>query len=694
MSVPAPRCVSRRWQPIVPCVAVLLATVALPLCAQQRDTTRVQLLDSIVVTGEPVQAAPPPVTTLTAAAPVLRATQGTSPWDMVRRATGIEVHEQGQGPGFASNVVLRGFSSDHSADVLLAIDGVPINLPIHGHVEGYNDWSLLSAASVGSLRVLHGPASPLYGDFNFGGVVEVFTPSDAGGPAAALAGSSFGDVNGWFRTGGRAARGGFFVAGRAEYANGWRPNSEAVLGNATLRGWRQVGRGRLEGGLLLYGSGWNSPGFLSVAQFNADDLRVAIDTSDGGDAQRAIATARYATPLGDGPALDVSGWVQGVRTHVYLNIPEDGVQRQQEELDRRVALGTQARLVWDGRAGEFTAGVAGRFDDSQYDRYNTTQRVRDDAEILNDGQFLSGAAFGRWRRLVASQLALDLGLRLDVQQYASLDRRAASATRQTATAAQLSPKLGARWFLNGNTALLASVSRGFRGAPGVVTDPSLPPLSVWGGEVGAQWTVGGLHLEGALFRLDVRNERIQDPISLEVVSTGGSYRQGVNLRAAWQVGRVALEADGTWNVARIKGEPGDGGAGASRLSLQGDGIVQVPFRPMAHLEPPRPGDPVPGVAQYNGRVGGTVRVGSRSMVGARVRVGGPFTPLGEPNTLTQPYALLDLEGSIPLGRGGTMLDIMFQNVFSTRYPEIRAAGFVNPGAPAVVRVAVRYDLAQ
>ena len=72
----------------------------------------------------------------------------TDPFDLVRRASGIEVHQQGQGPGFASDAVIRGFTSDHSSDVLLVLDGVPINLPIHGHVEGYADWSVLSPAAV------------------------------------------------------------------------------------------------------------------------------------------------------------------------------------------------------------------------------------------------------------------------------------------------------------------------------------------------------------------------------------------------------------------------------------------------------------------------------------------------------------------------------------------------------------------
>ena len=196
-----PRHRAVRWIAVVPAVLALACAVQSSAVAQARDSTRVQELDSLVVTAEPVRAAPPPVTTLVADPKLLRATQATDAWDLVRQATGIEVHEQGQGPGFASNVVLRGFSSDHSADVLLVVDGVPINLPIHGHIEGYNDWSLMGAPAVGSLRVLLGPASPLYGDFNFGGVVEVFSPSVLQATGMSRGASSFGDVDGWLRPG-------------------------------------------------------------------------------------------------------------------------------------------------------------------------------------------------------------------------------------------------------------------------------------------------------------------------------------------------------------------------------------------------------------------------------------------------------------------------------------------------------------
>ena len=160
------------------------------------------MLKPIEVTAARPRSSLPPVELSTeVTATVVQRPQSANAYDLIRRSAGIEVHEQGQGPGWASDVVIRGFTSDHSSDVLLILDGVPINLPIHGHVEGYSDWTILSPAAVQRLRVIHGPASPLYGNFAVGGVVEVTTIPDATGPTASLGGSSYGDAAGWFRGG-------------------------------------------------------------------------------------------------------------------------------------------------------------------------------------------------------------------------------------------------------------------------------------------------------------------------------------------------------------------------------------------------------------------------------------------------------------------------------------------------------------
>ncbi|MCU0646553.1 MAG: TonB-dependent receptor plug domain-containing protein, partial [Gemmatimonadaceae bacterium] len=184
----------------------IVAGAATSVAAQRADARDSVTADSTSRTRRPLapitvrapmaRAVAPPVATIDVppARLVSYAAQATSSYDLVRRAAGVEIHEHGQGPGFTGNVVVRGFTSDHSADVLLSIDGVPINLPMHGHVEGYADWNLLLPIGVSSMRLISGPASPLYGDFALGGVMEVFTAADAAGTAAALSGSNVGDM--------------------------------------------------------------------------------------------------------------------------------------------------------------------------------------------------------------------------------------------------------------------------------------------------------------------------------------------------------------------------------------------------------------------------------------------------------------------------------------------------------------------
>ena len=385
------------------------------------DSSRVTRLETISVTVERPRASPPPVTTIEVPPSELRRTFATDAYDLLRRTSGIEVHQQGQGPGFASDAVIRGFSSDHSSDVLLTIDGVPVNLPVHGHVEGYSDWSLLSPATVGALRVITGPASPLYGDFSLGGVVEVFTAADAAGTSASLGGSSAGDASGWLRSGRRSDSGGVLVAGEGRRQQGWRDHSAYWLGNGAVRGWRRAGSGRLEGGLSLYGSSWDSPGFVSVNDYNADHVTQAMDPTDGGTAYRGIAQGRF-TALAGETGVEATAWLQRVRSSVYLTIPDDNDLNQSDEEERRTAVGGRLQVSRPAGAGDVSAGFDGRADIAAYDLHATRARDRVSPTLGYDARYFGGGAFIRWRTLVGTHVALDVGARTDLVYYRTQDR--------------------------------------------------------------------------------------------------------------------------------------------------------------------------------------------------------------------------------------------------------------------------------
>jgi outer membrane cobalamin receptor len=160
--IAAPVCAAAQ-QPVLPDSA--RSDSARSDSAHAADSTRVRAaarLAVVTITATPAQRAESRQAVSVSPQDIAR-TPATSPWEMLRQTAGVEVHIQGQGPGFASDASVRGFSSDHSTDLALWIDGVPVNEPVNGHAEGYNDWSLIFPQVIQDLYVIKGPTSALFG---------------------------------------------------------------------------------------------------------------------------------------------------------------------------------------------------------------------------------------------------------------------------------------------------------------------------------------------------------------------------------------------------------------------------------------------------------------------------------------------------------------------------------------------------
>ena len=79
------------------------------------------------------------------------------------------------------------------------------------------------------------------------------------------------------------------------------------------------------------------------------------------------------------------------------------------------------------------------------------------------------------------------------------------------------------------------------------------PIRGWSKEVGARYDGAGITAQLALFRLDVSHERIQDPVTREVLATGRTLRQGISANVEARLDRVfTLLVDGTVNDATVK----------------------------------------------------------------------------------------------------------------------------------------------
>jgi iron complex outermembrane recepter protein len=657
-----------RWCFIVALSCLLLINVE-QAKASDSDTlnNRVVQLPEVTITSSPVERGVP-VSSIAISPVDIQQTAATDSWDLLRQTAGLEVHEQGQGPGFASDASIRGFSSDHSTDMALWIDGVPINEPVNGHAEGYNDFNLLMPEAVSSMNLIKGPTSALYGNFAMSGVLNVRTIEKMDGTNVWLSGGSYGKFDGTLLTGfdHNESNGVFGI--RAIHEDGWRPNSSYNLEQGHGRFVQNLSPvATLDAGVELYAADWNSPGSLSESQFEQHRYNVVANSTDGGFKHRAQEriSLRFSQD-------SVMFWrttlysTQG-RWQLYLTTPPEGgiaegSGNQTEEEDTRYGFGGTSALTWVFPHAEVTMGVEEKFDHSEYENWITTNRVRDSSQILLSARQEAGAAFLQSEER-ADRFTFTAGGRYDLLNDYSEPVGAATASD---TKGIFSPKLGVMYSLIDDVSLYANVSRGFRSTDGTIETPSLPFITAWAYETGTKFDEGAVSGSLALFLMDVSNEQTFDPITLTSTNGGKSRRQGIEADIAAQLtNEIRLTADWTFNDARYKNLVTDDGDTLSGARVYNTakyiGIAALDITP---------------------HVNWNIRLSSNFV--------GPYSPFDDPGVVLPSYAIFSL--TVGVHTGNAFIQIGVKNLADKAYPELVAGGFVDPGQPRSVYGTVRYAL--
>ncbi|HMA04093.1 MAG: TonB-dependent receptor [Gemmatimonas sp.] len=633
-----------------------------------------QRLQVVTITATPVKPAESRQAVAVSPDEIAR-TPAASPWELLRQTAGVEVHMAGQGPGFASDASVRGFSSDHSTDLALWIDGVPVNEPVNGHAEGYNDWSLIFPQAIQDLDVIKGPTSALFGNFAFSGIVNVRTLDHLNGTRTWVNGGSAGHIEGTSLTGfGNDSGASGVVGARLVHEGGWRPNSDYDLGQGHVRLLHDLSpSATLDGGVELYGSQWKSPGYLSENEFRAREYDIVSNPTDQGHKLRAQERASLRVLSGNKLWRSTVYATQG-DWRIFLTIPPaggqfEGVGSQTEEDDNRFGFGATSALTWQLSRGEVTVGAEGRFDQSHYQNWFTTSRVRDSVRALIHAHQLGGGLFAQAGLDVTDRLRLDLGARYDAIDTHSAPNGEGSAQDSHGI---VSPKLGALVKLTSAVSLYANVSRGFRATDGVIENPSLPFITMWDYESGLKLSVGQVNASAAVFRMDLSNEQTFNPLTSGSNSGGASRHQGVELSLRAPIWKsLTISGDWTFNDARYK-----------RLIAQAE-------------DDPSQVDTLSGLRVYN-----TAKyIGSASLEWAApaspwsLRVStnavGPYAPFDEPGVELPAYALLHASATRRIGK--VQLELGVRNLLDKAYPELVAGGLVAPGQPRAVFGTLRYD---
>ena len=634
------------------------------------------MLRPVTIVATPAaRAEPVGATHLDAAA--IQLTPARNPYDLLRQTAGLEVHEQGQGPGFASDASVRGFSSDHSTDLALWIDGVPINEPVNGHAEGYNDFSLLFPGGIRDIDVLRGPTSALFGNFAVAGIVNVRTLERMRGSQFTAEGGSFGRGDAMLLTGfDHGAQGGGVLGARFQHEDGFRPNAHYDLGQGHARIVHDIAPGwTIDGGAELYGGRWRSAGFLSEDEFTNHDYDIVSNPTDGGFKQRG--QERVSLRLISNSLLwRTTAYATQGRWQLYLTIPPaggrfEGSGSQTEEEDHRHGYGLTSALTWDAARGEVTVGTEGRWDRSHYENYFTTSRARDAVNALVMARQLSGALFAQSHYDVDPRLRVDLGARFDeIGTNSTPDGDVAT----SASHGVFSPKLGALVHVTSNVGVYANASRGFRSTDGVISDPTLEPIVVWNYETGLKFdgAVNGAPVSATatLFRMNVSNEQTFNPLTGEASNGGASRRDGLEVDGRVPVGPFAsITTSWTFLDARYR-----------HLTA----VSEEASQPPAVLDGLR----VYNTAKYVGMAALEI---APSRAWWRVRLAGnwvgAYSPFDEPGEVIGAYGLAHVSGSAQWG--AVRLELGVRNFFDRAYPELVAGHVIDPGQPRAIFTTLR-----
>ena len=638
-----------------------------------RDSVTVRTITPVTVTAAAARR-DQPLGATNVSADVIRQTPSTNTYELLRQTAGLEVHQQGQGPGFASDASLRGFSSDHSTDIALWIDGVPVNEPVNGHSEGYNDWSVLFPGGVQDIDVIRGPSSALFGNFAMAGVVNVRTLERIRGTQVTATGGSFGHGEGMILTGFDRGTDGGVLGLRFDHEDGFRPNAKFDLLQGHGRLVRQLNSNvTVDGGVEMLGSRWNSPGFLSEDEFARRDYNVISNGTDGGFKRRAQERIGFRV-LNGAMIWRTTAYATQSTWQLYLTIPPaggrfEGLGSQTEEEDNRQGYGLTTALTRDIGGVEVTLGADGRFDKSDYENYFTTSRARDSVASIVSAAQLSGDLFFQSHLDVTPRLRFDAGGRLD-----ALETRSTPAGEEELSQNHVvvSPKLGAMFRIIPEIGLYGNISRGFRSTDGVISDPSLRPVTAWSYESGLKFDRRAIAATVAAFRMDVSNEQTFNPLNGASSNGGKSRRQGIELD--WRIPfyrTFALSGNWTFVDARYRSLTSNSQEG-------NDGPVTLD------------GLRVYNTAKY---VGSSAVDFAPSNQPWKVRLSGnwvgPYSPFDEPGETVGGYGLMHASAIVHIQK--TELDLGVRNVLDRAYPEVIAGHIVSPGQPRSLYASLRVD---
>jgi outer membrane receptor protein involved in Fe transport len=493
--------------------------------------------------------------------PILR------PGEIMEAVPGL-VTTQHSGTGKANQFFLRGFNLDHGTDFATFVDGIPINMPSHGHGQGYTDINFLVPELLENLEYSKGPYSARVGDFSGAGHVHLKTLDVVPSGLVKYTGGSFGYNRLLLLDSlpvGESGQLSYALEG-TKYEGPWSDIDEKLRKKlAWFKYFESIQDGQYSLIFQHYDASWNSADQIperAVANGLMDRLG-SLNKSTGGRTARDSLTGILHKKWGEGALrLQLFGVNYGLNIWsdptYYLDDSINGDQFEQE--DRRSIIGGHASYSLPWAPGALTIGLQSRYDDiGNIGLYKTTERQREAVRNEFSVKEHQLGLFLEQEFLATSRLRATLGLRFD--QITFETRNKLSGEQSEEQAAMTSPKLTTSYSVADGWQIFASGGQSFHSndARGVTSQNEAAPgiVPVRGYEAGTVFNAEDwLRISLALWRLELNSELIYIGDAGVTEASKASQRNGVDwlLQYSPSPGFHA-DLELSWARARFKSDP-------------------------------------------------------------------------------------------------------------------------------------------
>lgn len=338
---------------------------------------------------------------------------------------------QHAGGGKAEQIFLRGFDIDHGTDILLTVDGMPVNMVSHAHGQGYADLHFVIPELIEKVNFNKGTYFADKGNFATAGYVDFQTKQTLDHSFVRLEGGQFGT---WRAVGGvnllpkkNQANHSLYVAGEASFTKGFFESSQDFSRfNGLIKYHGQVSsKSRLTITGSAFTSEWLASGQIPDRAVNSGLIGWfgAIDDTEGGSTSRYNFNAELHTRLNNRwtwkNQLTYSRYLFELYSNFtfFLEDPINGDQiRQREARHLAQYLSTlQLEHTLGRKAARFELGLQTRFDATQNSELSKTKNRTELREALMQGDIREGniGLYAQEEIKLSNKLDMTVGLRAD-----------------------------------------------------------------------------------------------------------------------------------------------------------------------------------------------------------------------------------------------------------------------------------------